>query len=93
MESRVMNTETHTITYDTYIFPKGGVMVNIFMLVSIHLYHTIITNARDLFYVMGIQLEKLLWVDKVLTGDKSGINRGVNKGITKRLLEITRSNQ
>ena len=88
-----MNTETHTITYDTYIFPKGGVMVHLCMLVSIILYHTILTNSRDLFYILSIQLEKPLFIDKILTGDKSGINRGVNMGITKRLLEITRSNK
>ena len=58
-------------------FPKGLVMVHLFMLVLVLLDYTRLTNSRDLRFALYILLEIFICVDEVAIRDKPGKNRGV----------------
>ena len=67
-------------TYMIHLFfTKVGVMVHLFMLVSVLLDHTRLSNLRDLHCVLNIRLENLC-VDKVETGGRSGSDQGADTG-------------
>ena len=44
------------MSYDTALFPKGGVMVHIFRFILVILYYTRLANSIDLHYALNIQL-------------------------------------
>ena len=63
--------------YDTSLFTKGGVTVNIFMLVSVILDQTRLTNPKDLRYAKNIWREIFLCVYEFEIGEQSGSDQVV----------------
>ena len=56
------------MSYDTDIFPELVVMVHLFMLVSVLIDHTRLSNSIELHCTLNIRLEIYLCVDEVETG-------------------------